>query len=150
VGEESFAGHCPTATTADQAELFHASQGCDAGFGTHPSKAGFNRCRIFLSSNALITASILPILEIMTFVELTAEPVIAPTLDQVGLGLAKISSLQQPLSSDSAEVSTSSTIIVISSVTVITGISSLLAGLVTVGLPTIAKDLNLAPNLLLW
>lgn len=82
--------------------------------------------------------------------EPTAEPVVAPTLDQVGLGLAKISTLQQPLSSDSAEVSTSRTIIVISSVTVITAISSLLAGLVTVGLPTITKDLDLAPNLLLW
>jgi hypothetical protein len=48
------------------------------------------------------------------------------------------------------EVSKSQTVIVISSVTVITGISSLLAGLVTVGLPTIARDLSIPPGLVLW
>jgi len=48
------------------------------------------------------------------------------------------------------EVSKSRTFLVITSVTCITGISSLLAGLVAVGLPTIAKDLELGANLLLW
>lgn len=42
------------------------------------------------------------------------------------------------------------TFIVISSTTVITGISSLLAGVVTVSLPTIAMDLHLGESLLLW
>jgi hypothetical protein len=42
------------------------------------------------------------------------------------------------------------TFIVISSTTVITGISSLLAGVVIVSLPTIAKDLGLGESLLLW
>jgi hypothetical protein len=40
--------------------------------------------------------------------------------------------------------------VVIASTTVITGISSLLAGIVTVALPTIAKDLQIPNNLLLW
>ncbi|KAF2478124.1 MFS general substrate transporter [Lindgomyces ingoldianus] len=42
------------------------------------------------------------------------------------------------------------TTIVLLCVVCITGISSLLAGLVTVGLPTMAHDLRLEPNLLLW
>jgi hypothetical protein len=42
------------------------------------------------------------------------------------------------------------TAIVLLSVICITGISSLLAGLVTVGLPRMAHDLNLQPSLLLW
>lgn len=48
------------------------------------------------------------------------------------------------------ENSRGKTFIVISSTTVITGISSLLAGVVTVSLPTIAKDLQLGESLLLW
>jgi hypothetical protein len=48
------------------------------------------------------------------------------------------------------ENSRGKTFIVISSTTVITGISSLLAGVVTVSLPTIAKDLELGESLLLW
>jgi hypothetical protein len=60
--------------------------------------------------------------------------------------------LRQPAAENVSEdeVSKSQTVIVISSVTVITGISSLLAGLVTVGLPTIAKDLSIPPGLVLW
>jgi hypothetical protein len=48
------------------------------------------------------------------------------------------------------DLSKGRTFVVILSVTVITGISSLLAGIVTVGLPTIARDLRLESNLLLW
>jgi hypothetical protein len=48
------------------------------------------------------------------------------------------------------DVSKGQTVVVISSVTVITGISSLLAGLVTVGLPTIAKELDIPSGLVLW
>jgi hypothetical protein len=47
-------------------------------------------------------------------------------------------------------VTKSQTVVVISSVTVITGISSLLAGLVTVGLPTIANELDIPAGLVLW
>ena len=42
------------------------------------------------------------------------------------------------------------TIIVISSVSVITGIGSMLSGLVTVSIPTIARDINFPQDLLLW
>jgi len=42
------------------------------------------------------------------------------------------------------------TIIIFTSITAVTGISSLLSGLVTVALPTIARDLDLPPSLLLW
>ncbi|KAF2101784.1 integral membrane protein [Rhizodiscina lignyota] len=42
------------------------------------------------------------------------------------------------------------TLVVIVSVTCITAISSLLSGLVTVALPTIARDLGLSESLLLW
>ncbi|KAF1985392.1 integral membrane protein [Aulographum hederae CBS 113979] len=48
------------------------------------------------------------------------------------------------------EISKSRTAIVVASVTFITGISSLLAGLVTVGTPTIARDIGLDSSLLLW
>ncbi|KAH6884588.1 integral membrane protein [Thelonectria olida] len=42
------------------------------------------------------------------------------------------------------------TFVVISSVTFITGIGSLLSGVVTVCLPTMVEDLQIAPGLLLW
>lgn len=42
------------------------------------------------------------------------------------------------------------TAIVIASVTLITGISTLLSGLTTVILPTMAVDLDIPDNLLLW
>ena len=42
------------------------------------------------------------------------------------------------------------TVIIFASVTGVTGISSLLAGLVTVTLPKMAKDLELSESLLLW
>src|ERR1700761_5631579 len=48
------------------------------------------------------------------------------------------------------DLSKSRTFVVILSVTVIPSISSLLAGIITVGLPTIARDLGLESNLLLW
>jgi MFS family permease len=51
---------------------------------------------------------------------------------------------------EDVKLSNRRTAIVILSVTVITGISSLLAGLLTVALPVIAKDLKLESNLLLW
>lgn len=59
-----------------------------------------------------------------------------------------VSIAQNPENED--EVSKATTAVVIASVTCITGISTLLAGLVTVGLPTMAKDLSLDPSLLLW
>ncbi|KAF2802029.1 uncharacterized protein BDZ99DRAFT_429276 [Mytilinidion resinicola] len=48
------------------------------------------------------------------------------------------------------DVSKGTTAVVIASVTCVTAVSTLLAGLVTVGLPTMAKDVNLDPSLLLW
>jgi hypothetical protein len=46
--------------------------------------------------------------------------------------------------------SKATTAIVIASVTLITGISALLSGLTTVTLPTMANDLGIPDNLLLW
>lgn len=46
--------------------------------------------------------------------------------------------------------SKATTAIVIASVTLITGISTLLSGLTTVTLPTMAVDLEIPDNLLLW
>lgn len=48
------------------------------------------------------------------------------------------------------EVGKAETLIVIASVVFTTGISSLLSGTVTVALPTIARDLGLSDNLLIW
>lgn len=48
------------------------------------------------------------------------------------------------------EVSKRKTAIVITIITTVTGISSLLAGVVTVALPTIGRDLSLSPGVLLW
>jgi hypothetical protein len=82
---------------------------------------------------------------------------ILPMDQSEGQVLSRISSRVHPqreptvtAEEDEDEVSKSQTVIVISSVTVITGISSLLAGLVTVGLPTIARDLKIPTALLLW
>jgi len=58
--------------------------------------------------------------------------------------------MAESIASGQEKVSKGTTAVVIMSVTCITGISSLLAGLVVVGLPTIAKDLALDANLLLW
>ncbi|EON65456.1 hypothetical protein W97_04694 [Coniosporium apollinis CBS 100218] len=58
--------------------------------------------------------------------------------------------LTEVVSAGRKDLSKGTTAVVITSVTCITGISSLLAGLVTVGLPTIAKDLNIPPALELW
>src|SRR3954465_15440099 len=75
------------------------------------------------------------------------------TLDAPGRSRSS-SSYETRLVSDDvaahADVSKGKTAVVIASVTCITGISSLLAGLVTIALPTIARDLELADNLLLW
>lgn len=46
--------------------------------------------------------------------------------------------------------SNSTTAIVLVTVVCVTMISSLLAGLVTVGLPTMAHELELSPSVLLW
>ncbi|KZL75275.1 integral membrane protein [Colletotrichum tofieldiae] len=48
------------------------------------------------------------------------------------------------------DLSKGKTLVVISSVTCITGVSSLLAGLVTVCIPAMARDVNLEKSLLLW
>jgi hypothetical protein len=58
--------------------------------------------------------------------------------------------MAESIASGQEKVSKGTTAVVITSVTCITGISSLLTGLVVVGLPTIAKDLALDANLLLW
>ncbi len=42
------------------------------------------------------------------------------------------------------------TVIIFASITGVTGISSLLSGLVTIVLPIMARDLNLSPSVLLW
>lgn len=46
--------------------------------------------------------------------------------------------------------SSAKTAIVISSVTVVTGLSSIIAGVVTVAIPAIARDVQLQHDLLLW
>jgi hypothetical protein len=48
------------------------------------------------------------------------------------------------------DTSKGTTAIVIASVTLVTGISTLLNGLTTVILPTMAVDLDIPDNLLLW
>ena len=48
------------------------------------------------------------------------------------------------------DISKAVTAAIITSVTCVTGISSLLSGLVTVSMPTIAEDLALDDSLLLW
>ena len=52
--------------------------------------------------------------------------------------------------SPTTTTSKATTAIVIASVTLITGISTLLSGLTTVTLPTMAVDLEIPDNLLLW
>jgi MFS family permease len=53
-------------------------------------------------------------------------------------------------SEENIKLSKGRTVVIILSVGVITGISSLLFGLITVAIPVIAKDLKLESNLLLW
>lgn len=48
------------------------------------------------------------------------------------------------------EPTTATTAIVLVTVVCVTMISTLLAGLVTVGLPTMAAELDIPPSLLLW
>lgn len=50
----------------------------------------------------------------------------------------------------SGEPPKGTTVVIITCVTCATLISSLLAGLVTIALPTIARDLKMSPGLLLW
>jgi hypothetical protein len=50
----------------------------------------------------------------------------------------------------SVNLSRSSAVILITTLSGITFVGSMSSGLLTVGLPTIAKDLNLPNNLLLW
>jgi hypothetical protein len=64
-------------------------------------------------------------------------------------------SLQSPPTSDREEAQTSepdrvTTVIILATVTGVTIISSLLAGVVIVSLPEMAKDLHLSDSLLLW
>lgn len=54
------------------------------------------------------------------------------------------------LESRNAALQKGSTAIIFTSVTAVTGISSLLAGLVTVALPRIVHDLDIPHSLLLW
>jgi hypothetical protein len=92
----------------------------------------------------------------ITFPEAIALGPMSPGGPILGRTLSTTSSRtqQQPSRSEAGiqgqETSKGKTFIVISSTTVITGISSLLAGVVTVSLPTIAKDLGLGESLLLW
>lgn len=92
-----------------------------------------------------------------------AYPASAPTLASApsqssvplsGPGSSRASEEQRSLAAqdvrEELEVSRKQTLAVITSVTCVTGISSLLSGLVAVGLPTIARDLGLGANLLLW
>lgn len=61
--------------------------------------------------------------------------------------------ISPPANAVAAEVEApgrTTTAIVLSSVVCTTGVSTLLAGLVTVGLPTMAKDLGLDTAMLLW
>lgn len=48
------------------------------------------------------------------------------------------------------QLTRSQSVLVIACVTVITAISTLLAGVVVVATPTFAKDIDLSPNLLFW
>ena len=52
--------------------------------------------------------------------------------------------------SDQAALQKGTTAVIFASITGVTGISSLLAGLVTVVLPKMAKDLSLSDSVLLW
>jgi len=63
-----------------------------------------------------------------------------------------VASTQQPLEAalDASPISRTQTNVVIGSVTCITALSAMLAGVITVAIPTIAADINLAQGLLLW
>jgi hypothetical protein len=51
---------------------------------------------------------------------------------------------------DGQDPSRFTTTIVIVLVTLVTALSSLLAGVITVAIPSVAVDINLSPNLILW
>jgi hypothetical protein len=51
---------------------------------------------------------------------------------------------------DGQDPSRFTTTIVIVLVTLVTALSSLVAGVITVAIPSVAVDINLGPNLLLW
>lgn len=59
-------------------------------------------------------------------------------------------SLEDVLVTRPVNLSRSSAVILITTLSGITFVGSMSGGLLTVGLPTIAKDLNLPNNLLLW
>lgn len=59
-------------------------------------------------------------------------------------------SLEDDYQTRPVDLSRSSAVILITTLSGITFVGSMSGGLLTVGLPTIAKDLNLPQNLLLW
>lgn len=77
-----------------------------------------------------------------TAIELTAKP--------PGGEREPIQPREEVLETRNAALRKGSTAIIFTSVTAVTGISSLLAGLVTVALPRIVHDLNIPHSLLLW
>ena len=77
-----------------------------------------------------------------TAIELTTKP---PGGEQ-----APTSPPADDLERPNTELRKGSTAIIFTSVTAVTGISSLLAGLVTVALPRIVHDLDIPSSLLLW
>lgn len=84
----------------------------------------------------------------------SAKPDAAPSDAQgqkANESLANDASLERRASAVTVPVpSKKTTAIVISSVTCITTLSTLISGLVTVAIPTMAKDVGLADSLLLW
>ena len=60
------------------------------------------------------------------------------------------SEVETPLVLDQPELPRLTTAIIFASIVGVTGISSLLSGLVTVILPTMARDLKLSDSVLLW
>lgn len=69
--------------------------------------------------------------------------------------LTRHSSTEQPSLEDAYEIRSatlprSSAVIVITALSGITFVGSMSTGLLTIGLPTIARDLSLPDNLLLW
>ena len=77
-----------------------------------------------------------------TAIELTTKP---PGGEQ-----EDVRSQEEALESRNAALRKGPTAIIFTSVTAVTGISSLLAGLVTVALPRIVHDLDIPHSLLLW
>jgi hypothetical protein len=75
---------------------------------------------------------------------------VSPTLDSLASSQFVQEAGVDPVLTASSQVSRARTVLIIGTLTGITFVGSMSTGLLTVSLPRIARDLNLAPNLLLW